>query len=174
MNTTLQTVSRSSATSKLDFNRRAPLANTRTRPNSRVQSVATRLDSDQSEVRTTRAVAFSVDIFVLYGQLLLSQLITIMPRIRFDRHELSGAFGDIGTDLPLLVGLIPAAGFDSASVFIVFGLFQMLSGLVYGLPMPMQPLKAMAVLVITHKYAANVVHGAGLAIGVVMITLAVS
>lgn len=23
-----------------------------------------------------------------------------LPRLRFDRHELAGAFGDIGTDLP--------------------------------------------------------------------------
>ncbi|MCZ2400148.1 MAG: hypothetical protein LC135_09825 [Phycisphaerae bacterium] len=39
------------------------------------------------------------------------------PRIRFDRHELAGSFGDIGTDLPLLIGMIAAAGLDSASVF---------------------------------------------------------
>jgi MFS superfamily sulfate permease-like transporter len=102
-----------------------------------------------------------------------------MARIRFDRHELSGAFGDIGTDLPLLVGLIPAAGFDSASVFIIFGLFQMLSGVLYGLPMPMQPLKAMAVIVIgaaatSNAIKANVVHGAGLAIGIIMIALSLS
>ena len=44
------------------------------------------------------------------------------PRIRFDRNELAGSFGDIGTDLPLIVGMIMAAGLDSASVFIMFGL----------------------------------------------------
>ena len=30
-------------------------------------------------------------------------------RLRFDRNEFSGAFGDMGTDLPLLVGMILAA-----------------------------------------------------------------
>lgn len=96
------------------------------------------------------------------------------PRIRFDRHELAGSFGDIGTDLPLLIGMIAAAGLDAASVFTVFGLLQIVTGLLYGLPMPMQPLKAMAVLVISQKIAGPTLYGAGLAIGAVMLALSLS
>ncbi|MCG3126104.1 MAG: hypothetical protein CHACPFDD_00933 [Phycisphaerae bacterium] len=96
------------------------------------------------------------------------------PRIRFDRHELAGSFGDIGTDLPLLIGMIAAAGLDAASVFTVFGLLQILTGLLYGLPMPMQPLKAMAVLVISQKIAGPTLYGAGLAIGVIVLVLTLS
>jgi xanthine/uracil/vitamin C permease (AzgA family) len=91
--------------------------------------------------------------------------------IRFDRNELSGAFGDIGTDLPLLVGMILASGMDSAGVLIMFGLLQMATALTYGIPMPVQPLKAVATLVIAQKIAGNIVVGAGLAIGVVMLVL---
>ncbi len=97
-----------------------------------------------------------------------------MPRLRFDRHELAGSFGDLGTDLPLLVGLIPAAHLDPCGVLITFGVLQILTGLLYGLPMPVQPLKAMAVLIITHNIAAPVLHGAGLAIGIIMLVLALS
>jgi hypothetical protein len=93
-------------------------------------------------------------------------------RVRFDRHELAGAFGDIGTDLPLIVGMIVAAGLDSASVFLVFGALQILSGLYYGLPMPMQPLKAMAVIVIAQQLSPGVLAGGGVAIGVMMLLLA--
>src|SRR6266446_9672925 len=96
------------------------------------------------------------------------------PRIRFDRNELSGAFGDIGTDLPLIVGMILAAKLDPASVLTMFGLMQLLTGLTYGLPMPAQPLKAMAVLVIAGRANANVLYGGGLAIGIVMFFLAVT
>jgi hypothetical protein len=96
------------------------------------------------------------------------------PRIRFDRNEFAGSFGDIGTDLPLIVAMIGAASLDSASVFIVFGVMQILSGLIYGLPMPMQPLKAMAVLVITQELSGDVLYGAGLAIGIVMLLLTLS
>jgi MFS superfamily sulfate permease-like transporter len=97
-----------------------------------------------------------------------------LRHIRFDRNELAGSFGDIGTDLPLIVGIIQVTGMDSAGVFIIFGLLQIATGLVYGLPMPMQPLKAMAVLVITQKIAGSVLLGAGLAIGATMLALTLS
>ncbi len=94
--------------------------------------------------------------------------------IRFDRNELSGAFGDIGTDFPLVASMILVSGLDSASVLIMFGAMQALTGLIYGLPMPVQPLKAMAVIVITQKLSANVLYGGGLAIGIAMLILAVT
>jgi xanthine/uracil/vitamin C permease (AzgA family) len=97
---------------------------------------------------------------------------TVAPRIRLDRNEFSGAFGDIGTDFPLLVGMILAANLDAASVLIAFGAIQVLTGLFYGLPMPAQPLKAMAVLVIAGRVSANILHGGGLAIGIIMLFLA--
>lgn len=98
----------------------------------------------------------------------------LRERIRFDRNELSGAFGDIGTDFPLLVGMILAAGLDAPSVLIVFGAMQVFTGLAYGMPMPVQPLKAMAVIVITQRLAPNVLYGGGLAIGAVMLLLTVT
>lgn len=97
-----------------------------------------------------------------------------LQRIRFDRNELAGSFGGIGTDLPLVIGIILATGLDGGSVFIVFGLLQIATGLTYGLPMPVQPLKAMAVLVITQKIGGNVLLGAGLAIGAIMLILSLS
>lgn len=95
-------------------------------------------------------------------------------RVAFNRNELSGAFGDIGTDFPLVVGMILAAGLDPASVLIVFGSMQVLTGVVYGMPMPVQPLKAMAALVITQKLGGDVLYGGGLAIGLVMLFLSVT
>ncbi|MCE3011939.1 MAG: putative sulfate/molybdate transporter, partial [Proteobacteria bacterium] len=84
--------------------------------------------------------------------------------IRFNRFEWAGSIGDIGTDLPLLIAMISAAQLDVASTFIMFGLMQMLTGLVYGLPMPMQPLKAMAVLVISQKLPGSTLYAAGFVI----------
>jgi hypothetical protein len=96
------------------------------------------------------------------------------PNIRFDRNEVAGSFGDIGTDFPLIVGMILACGLDTASTFIMFGLMQIATGLLYGIPMPVQPLKAMAVLMITQKLTGNLLYGAGLAIGVMMMVLTLS
>ncbi|HUF66030.1 MAG TPA: putative sulfate/molybdate transporter [Gemmatimonadaceae bacterium] len=94
--------------------------------------------------------------------------------IRFDRNELAGAFGDIGTDLPLVAGMILAAGLDAAGVLILFGVMQWLTAFRYGIPMPVQPLKAMAVIVITQHIAGPVLYGAGLAIGATMLLLSVT
>ncbi len=87
---------------------------------------------------------------------------------------MSGAFGDIGTDLPLLTGMILASGMHPASVLTVFGLAQLASALFYGIPMPVQPLKAVAALVIAGGITAPQVYGAGLVIGLIMLTLTVS
>ncbi len=97
-----------------------------------------------------------------------------MSAIRFDRNELAGAFGDIGTDLPLLIGVILAAKLDPASALIVFGGMQILTALVYQMPMPVQPLKAMASLVIAQKISGEVLFGAGLAIGAMMLVLSLT
>jgi len=94
--------------------------------------------------------------------------------MKFDRNEFSGAFGDIGTDLPLIVGMILASGLDTASVLIVFGLMQVFTAFVYGLPMPVQPLKAVAALVIAQHIGGNIIYGAGLAIGITMLLLTVT
>lgn len=94
--------------------------------------------------------------------------------IQFNKQELSGAFGDMGTDFPLLIAMIIAAGLHAPSVFIVFGAMQIFTGVVYKVPMPVQPLKAMATLAITQKIAGDTVMGAGLAIGVVMLVLSVT
>jgi hypothetical protein len=53
----------------------------------------------------------------------------------------------------------------------MFGAMQRLTGLAYGLPMPVQPLEAMAVIVISQKLAPNVLYGGGLVIGVTMLAL---
>ena len=95
-------------------------------------------------------------------------------RIRFDRNELSGAFGDIGTDFPLIVGMILVAGLDVTSTLVLFGAMQIFTGLAYGIPMPAEPLKAMAVIVITQKLSGNILYGGGLAIGILMLLFTVT
>ena len=70
--------------------------------------------------------------------------------LRFDRVELAGAFGDLGTLLPIVVAMIFINKLSPSSVFLSFGLFYLVSGFYYRLPVPVQPLKAVAALVIGH------------------------
>lgn len=98
----------------------------------------------------------------------------IFNGIKFNKQELSGSVGDIGTDFPLIVAMIIAAGLHTPSVLIVFGLMQIFTGLIYKMPMPVQPLKAMATIVIAQQLGGNILLGAGLAIGIVMLILSLS
>jgi hypothetical protein len=95
-------------------------------------------------------------------------------RIKINRNEFSGAFGDIGTDLPLIIGMLLATNLEMSNTLIVFGILQILTSIIYGIPMPVQPLKAVALIVITQKLSAGVIWGGGLAIGVIMLILTVT
>ena len=60
---------------------------------------------------------------------------------RFDRVELSGAFGDLGTLLPIVVAMILINKLSPSLVFLAFGLFYIVAGYYYRLPIPVQPLR---------------------------------
>jgi hypothetical protein len=97
-----------------------------------------------------------------------------LPRLRFDRHEFAGALGDLGTDLPLIVLLILTCGLDVRSVLVLFGICQVLAGLAYRLPIPVQPLKLVATIAIAEHLAPDVIAAGGLAIGAIMLVLSLS
>ncbi|SDS19767.1 putative sulfate/molybdate transporter [Opitutus sp. GAS368] len=94
--------------------------------------------------------------------------------LQFNRRELAGAFGDIGTSLPIIVAMLLASNLNGAGVLVAFGLAQIATGLLYGLPMPVQPLKAMAVVVIAGQAPGGLLQLAGLMIGVLMLGLSAS
>ncbi len=100
--------------------------------------------------------------------------VTSAPRLSFDRREFAGAFGDIGTSLPIIAALLLATDLNPAGVLIAFGLAQIATGLLYGLPMPVQPLKAMAVVVIAGQVSGGLLQLAGLMIGLLMLGISVS
>ncbi|MGL6136668.1 MAG: putative sulfate/molybdate transporter, partial [Planktothrix sp.] len=101
-------------------------------------------------------------------------MLNIKSNIKFNRHELAGAFGDLGTDLPLIVGVILAADLRSTDVLVIFGVMQILTALYYQIPMPVQPLKAMSALVIAQKLDGSILYGAGIAIGLIMLLLSLT
>lgn len=94
--------------------------------------------------------------------------------IKFNRNEFAGSFGDIGTDLPLITGILLASGMNVASALIMFGLMQIFTALKYGIPMSVQPLKAFATIVIAQKLASPVIFAGGLAIGIIMLLLTIT
>lgn len=67
---------------------------------------------------------------------------------RFDRVEFAGSLGDLGTLIPLAIGLVTINGLSFSAVFLWVGLFYLVSGFYYKLPIPVQPLKLVSAIAI--------------------------
>ena len=68
----------------------------------------------------------------------------------YSLRELAGAFGDLGTLIPFLVGYITITGMDPVGVLVAFGLFKIVAGLYFKTPVPVQPMKAIGTAAISH------------------------
>ena len=94
------------------------------------------------------------------------------PSFRLTWAEVAGAFGDIGVLLPLAVALITVNGLPATSVFFGVGVAYVLTGLVYRLPLPIQPLKAVAAIAIAEGLSGSTVVAAGWLMGLLLLLLA--
>ena len=83
----------------------------------------------------------------------------------FNLRELSGAMGDFGTLLPLAVGYVTVCGMDPCGLLVWMGLANIVTGLVYRLPMPIEPMKALAIMAIAQAWSPDKVLASGLAMG---------
>ncbi len=85
----------------------------------------------------------------------------------FNLRELGGSLGDLGTLLPLAVGYIAVCGVDPAGLLVMMGLSNILLGLVYRLPMPVEPMKVLAVVAIAQAWSPGMVYASAFAMGIV-------
>lgn len=90
---------------------------------------------------------------------------------RLDLREANGALGDIGTLLPLGLGAIALAGLSPQMVLLGFGLFYIATGLVYRLPIPVQPMKAIAAVALLGVASPTEIALSGVLIGLVLLGL---
>lgn len=90
---------------------------------------------------------------------------TVRPRLLVSPGEVSGALGDLGTFLPHVLGVVAVVGMAPAGVLAGFGLFAIATGLRYGLPIAVQPMKAASAAVLIQQLSPGEVAGAGLVIG---------
>ncbi|MDA8422147.1 MAG: putative sulfate/molybdate transporter [Nitrospiraceae bacterium] len=88
--------------------------------------------------------------------------------------ELSGAFGDIGVLFPLAVALIAKNGFNPTALFLMAGMFYVGSALYFRITMPVQPMKAMAVIAIASGLGYTVINAAGIVMGFILILISVT
>jgi SulP family sulfate permease len=93
------------------------------------------------------------------------------PRWRRWAGDFSGAFADLGTFLPLIIGVFAVQQLDPTGVLIGFGVFALAVALLYRRPVPVQPMKAVAAVVIAGGLSASDVAATGLLLGLVLVVL---
>lgn len=95
---------------------------------------------------------------------------------RYDRMEVAGAFGDLGTLVPFVVAYLAVLKMDPFGVLLAFGTAMIVCGLVYKTPIPVQPMKAAGAIATTQAAQTIIitpamVHGASLATGLIWLLL---
>ena len=90
---------------------------------------------------------------------------------KFDKIELAGSLGDLGTLLPLAFALVSINGLNPTILFLLVGMFYIFAGLYYQLPISVQPLKLVAILAISLKLIPSVIAASGILIGLILLFL---
>jgi predicted benzoate:H+ symporter BenE len=93
---------------------------------------------------------------------------------RITPREFSGALADLGTLIPLALGAIAVAGLAPAPVLAAFGIFYIATALVYRLPIPVQPMKAIAALAMTGAVTPSMLAVSGVITGAILLALGLS
>ncbi|HOG15778.1 MAG: Sulfate transporter family protein [Syntrophaceae bacterium PtaU1.Bin231] len=92
----------------------------------------------------------------------------------FNLRELAGSTGDFGTLFPLAIGYIAVCGLDPAGFLVMMGLANIVTGLVYRLPMPIEPMKVLAVAAIAEHWSPSMIYASGFATGAVWLLFALT
>lgn len=89
--------------------------------------------------------------------------------IDFSVTELTGAIGDSITVLPIVVAVAALTDYSLAHLLLGFAVFQIVWGLYYGLPVSVEPMKALAALAIAGGLSASELAGAGFLAGGILL-----
>jgi hypothetical protein len=92
---------------------------------------------------------------------------------RIGLGEAAGAVADLGVMVPLATALVLVNGLDAGSVLVCAGLLVIVSGAVFRIPFPVQPLKALTAVAVAQGLAPDVIHAAGIELGAALLLLSV-
>lgn len=76
--------------------------------------------------------------------------------------EISGAFGDLGTFLPIVIALTEGHQISLTTTLVFTGVYNILTGAFFGIPLPVQPMKAIAAVSILKGLTAGQTAAAGI------------
>jgi MFS superfamily sulfate permease-like transporter len=98
----------------------------------------------------------------------------VLQKIKFAKREFMGAFGDVGTFIPIFISLVAINSLNGQTILLSVGLCYIICGFYYKIPIPVQPLKAMAAIAIATGLQPSVLSAGGILIGIILLFLAAS
>ncbi len=81
---------------------------------------------------------------------------------RFNRMELAGSLGDLGTVLPLAIGMILINGLNPLGLFLGVGLYYVFAGLYFKVTSPVEPMKVISAYAIATGITASQIQASSL------------
>ncbi|MCP3872440.1 MAG: sulfate permease [Desulfobacteraceae bacterium] len=90
---------------------------------------------------------------------------------QFNRRELAGSLGDLGTILPIAMGMIMVNGLSSTGIFFSVGLFYILTGVYFGITVPVQPMKVIGAYSIATMMSTGQVLASSLIMGLFLLVI---
>ncbi|RYP00863.1 hypothetical protein DL764_006386 [Monosporascus ibericus] len=88
--------------------------------------------------------------------------------------EISGALGDLGTLLPLMITLAVNGSISLSTTLVFSGFFNFATGVVFGIPLPVQPMKAIAAAAIASRSSQRETVAAGSVVSIIVLILSVT
>jgi len=94
----------------------------------------------------------------------------------YNRMELAGAFGDLGTFIPFVAAYITLNKMDPLGILVAFGVFKIFVGQYFKTPFPVQPMKAIGGMAIAHPEAITqgMIWGSGIFTAVFWLVMGIS
>ncbi len=94
----------------------------------------------------------------------------------YNRNELAGAFGDLGTFIPFVAAYITLNKMDPLGILVAFGIFKVFAGQYFKTPFPVQPMKAIGGMAIAHpeSITQGMIWGSGLFTAVFWLVMGLS
>ena len=101
---------------------------------------------------------------------------TVMPdkKYLFNRMELAGSLGDLGTLLPIAIGMIVINGLNPTGLLFIVGAYYILSGIYFGVTVPVQPMKVIGAYSIAMALTPGVITASGLLMGIFMLLIGIT
>ncbi|KAG0626600.1 hypothetical protein M758_2G136900 [Ceratodon purpureus] len=88
-------------------------------------------------------------------------------------EEISGSLGDLGTFVPIVIALTLVNGLDLGTTLLFTGAFNIITGAMFGVPMPVQPMKSIAAAALTPGDLMTIpqIMAAGITTGAILVGL---